>query len=319
VVWQRIRDAAEEAKVALSSRESVEARAPYLCRDARGRDLTLRVLVTRDELEKLTGRLVDRSLEVCREVMAAKGLTRDHIDEVLLVGGQSRMPLVWRRIREELGREPSKAVHPDEAVAIGAALLADSETRIDSVVLIDVLGMGIGIGLQGGRMVPVLPRNTRLPAKRVHELSTTADGQAEMELAVFQGDAPEVAECEYLGTVRIPGLPPAPRGAVKVAVEFALGNEGILSISARNLATGQVTAAEFATVDTPASLRQKLSLPEAPVAPRGARPLDSRSFGAGGEHGPGASDGASGSAGEGSHAPPSGGALKGFFARLLKR
>jgi len=275
VVWQRIRDAAEETKVALSSRESTEARVPYLCKDGRGRDVDLRVQVTRAELEQLTGRLVDRTLEVCREVLAARGLTRDDIDEVLLVGGQSRMPLVWRRIREELGKEPSKAVHPDEAVAIGAALLADSETRIDSVVLIDVLAMGIGVGLTGGRMVSVLSRNTRLPVKRAYELSTVKDGQSEMELAVFQGDAPQVAECEYLGTVRVAGLPSAPRGTVKVVVEFALGNEGILSVSTRNLATGQVAAAELATVDTPASLRRKLRLPEAPVAPRGARPLDS--------------------------------------------
>jgi molecular chaperone DnaK len=273
-VWQRIWDAAEEVKVALSSRESVEARVPYLCRDASGRDLGLRILVTRPELEALTGRLVDRTMEVCREVMAAKGLGPGDIDEVLLVGGQSRMPLVWRRIREEFGREPSKAVHPDEAVAIGAALLADSEARIDSVVLIDALAMGIGVGLPGGQMAPVLPRNTRLPAKRAYELSTVKDGQSELELAVFQGDSPQVTECEYLGTVRITGLPPAPRGVVRVAVEFALGNEGILSVSARELQTGQVTAAEFATVDTPASLRHKLRLPEAPVAPRGARPLD---------------------------------------------
>jgi molecular chaperone DnaK len=134
--------------------------------------------------------------------------------------------------------------------------------------------MGIGVGLPGGRVVPVLPRNTRLPARRAYELATVQDGQSEMELAVFQGDAPDVSHSEYLGTVRLTGLPPAPRGEVKLAVEFALGNEGILSVSARNLATGQVTAVRFATVDTPASLREKLQLPEVPVAPRGARPID---------------------------------------------
>ncbi|HEX9290387.1 MAG TPA: TIGR02266 family protein [Anaeromyxobacteraceae bacterium] len=276
VVWQRIRDAAEETKVALSSRESAEAHVPYLCKDAQDRDVDLRVTVTRAELERLTARLVDRTVEVCREVLAAKGLSRDDIHEVLLVGGQSRMPLVWRRIHEELGKEPSKAVHPDEAVAIGAALLADSEARIDSVVLIDVLAMGIGVGLPGGRMVPVLPRNTRLPLKRSYELTTVKDGQVEIEVPVFQGDAAQVTECEYLGTVRVGGLPPRPRGTVKVAIEFALGNEGILSVSARELATGKVTAVQLATIDTPASLRQKLRLPEVPVPPRGARPIDGR-------------------------------------------
>jgi molecular chaperone DnaK len=321
VVWQRIRDAAEETKVALSSRESAEAHVPYLCRDLRGRDVNLRVLVTRAELEALTGRLVERTLEVCRDVLAARQLTRDHIDEVLLVGGQSRMPLVWRRIQEELGRAPSKAVHPDEAVAIGAALLADSETRIDSVVLIDALAMGIGVGMTGGRVVPVLPRNTRLPARRAFELSTVKDGQSEMEVAVFQGDAPRVAECEYLGTVRVTGLPPAPRGAVRVVAEFALGNEGILSVTTRNLVTGQAGAAELATVDTPASLRRKLKLPEAPVAPRGARPLDSGRLGASGsgELPPDGPKGVGVALAHPATAPAAPNPRKGFLAKLLGR
>ncbi|HTN54267.1 MAG TPA: Hsp70 family protein, partial [Anaeromyxobacter sp.] len=274
VVWQRIRDAAEETKVALSSRETAVAHVPYLCKSRSGRDLELKVQVTRAELEALTGRLVDRTVEVAREVLTAKGLGPGDLHEVLLVGGQSRMPLVWRRIREEFGREPNRSVHPDEAVAIGAALLADSFGKIDAVVLIDVLAMGIGVGLPGGRMAPVLPRNARLPAKKTYEHATTRDGQTELELQVFQGDSPRVSECEYLGTARVAGLPPRPKGAVKVAVEFALGGEGILTVTARELATGQVTAVQFATLDTPDSLRAKLQLPEAQTAPAGARPLD---------------------------------------------
>ncbi|HUL60105.1 MAG TPA: TIGR02266 family protein [Anaeromyxobacteraceae bacterium] len=292
VVWQRIRDSAEEVKIALSERDAAVAHVPYLCKSPKGQDVELKVAVTREELEELTVRLVDRSIEVCREVLAAKGLGRDDIQEVLLVGGQSRMPLVWRKIREEFGREPNKGVHPDEAVALGAALLADSSQRIDSVVLIDVLAMGIGVGLPGGRMAPILPRNTRLPAKKSYELGTTKDGQTELELQVFQGDAPKVSECEYLGTVKVPGLPARPRGAVKVAIEFSLGAEGILAVSARNLATNQVTAAQLATLDTPESLRAKLQLPEAATAPKGARPID---------------------------APPRAGEKKGLFGRLFGR
>ena len=151
---------------------------------------------------------MERTIEVCRDVLRAKGLSPRTCDKVLLVGGQSRMPLVWRRIREEFGREPNKGVHPDEAVALGAALLADSATRIDSVVLIDVLAMGIGVGLPGGRMAPVLPRNTKLPARKAYEHATTQDGQTELELQVFQGDSDRVTECEYLGTVRVAELPP---------------------------------------------------------------------------------------------------------------
>jgi molecular chaperone DnaK len=274
VVWQRIRDAAEATKVALSERESAVAHVPYLCRSPQGASVELKVEVSRLELEELTGRLVDRTIEVCREVLAARSLSIADIQQVLLVGGQSRMPLVWRRIREAFGREPSKAVHPDEAVALGAALLADSASRIDSVVLIDVLAMGIGIGLPGGRLAPVLPRNTRLPARRSYEHATTRDGQTELELQVFQGDSARVTECEYLGTVWVPNLPPRPRGLVRVAVEFALGAEGILTVTARELGSGRVTEAHFATRDTPESLKAKLQLPEPQTAPPGARPLE---------------------------------------------
>ncbi len=274
VVWQRIRDAAEEIKVSLSSREIAVAHVPYLCKGPDGKEVDLQVDVSRVELEELTEQLVDRSIVVCQDVLAAKGLAADDIDEVLLVGGQSRMPLVWRKVREAFGREPNKSVHPDEAVAIGAALLADSDARIDSVVLIDVLAMGIGVGLPGGRMAPILQRNTKLPAKKVYEHGTTKDGQSELELAVFQGDSHKVSECEYLGTLRVQGLPPRPRGEVRVSVEFSLGAEGILHVSAKNLATGQVTDLKLATRDTPASLREKLQIPEPQVAPKGARPLD---------------------------------------------
>jgi len=273
-VWQRIRDAAEETKVALSSRENAMAHVPYLGKGQDGRDVSLQVDVSRTELEGLTGQLVDRSIAVCQEVLVAGGLAVGDVEEVLLVGGQSRMPLVWRKVREAFGREPNKSVHPDEAVAIGAALLADSAARIDSVVLIDALAMGIGVGLPGGRMATVLPRNTRLPVKKSYELATSRDGQTELELAIFQGDSQKVSECEYLGTLRLRGLPAQPRGEMRVSVEFSLGSEGILQVNARSLATGRGSIVQLATRDTPAALREKLQIPEAQTAPKGARPLD---------------------------------------------
>jgi molecular chaperone DnaK len=273
-VWHRIAEVAEQVKIALSSSESAVAHVAGLCAGPDGRPVDLRVTVTRAELEHLTRRLVDRTIEVCQEVLQAKRLTRDDLDEVLLVGGQSRMPLVWRRIREELGKEPSRSANPDEAVAMGAALLADADTRVDSVVLVDVLAMGIGVAAPGGRMVPVLPRNTRLPARRTYDVSTIEDGQEEIDVAVFQGNAERVTECEYLGTLRIGGLPRAAKGGVRFAVEFALGNDGILSVRARDVASGEIVAAQLATTDTPASLRERLQLIEPPVAPRGARPIE---------------------------------------------
>ncbi len=271
--WQRIRDAAEELKIALSSAERATARVPFLARTADGQDLALEVELGRKELEGLTGRLVDRTLEVCGEVLVEKGLSPDDVEEVLLVGGQSRMPLVWRRVAEAFGREPNKSVHPDEAVAIGAALLADSATRVDSVVLVDVLAMGIGVGLPGGRMATVLPRNSSLPARKAYEIATTRDDQRELELQVFQGDSHQVSECEYLGTLRFPGLPARPRGDVKLSVEFAVGAEGLLDVVAKELATGRAAAVKLATLDTPESLREKLGIPGPQTAPRGARPI----------------------------------------------
>jgi molecular chaperone DnaK len=292
VAWQRLRDAAEETKIALSAAERAVARVPYLWRSDDGRVLDLEVEVTRAELEELTARLVDRTLDVCRGVLAAKQLAPTDVHEVLLVGGQSRMPAVWRRVTELFGREPNHSVHPDEAVAIGAALLAESAGRVDSVVLIDVLPMGIGVGLPGGRMVQLLPRNTTLPARKSHEIATTRDGQGEIELQVFQGDSPKVAECEYLGVVRIAGLPQRPRGEVRVAFEFAVGAEGLLTVTARETDSGKTTVVQLATRDTPEALRAKLQLPDAQSAPAGARPVDVV-------------------------APPAAAAKKGLFGRLF--
>ncbi|HET7754840.1 MAG TPA: TIGR02266 family protein [Anaeromyxobacteraceae bacterium] len=272
--WQRIRDAAEELKVALSERESAAARVPFICQAPDGQQLDLDVTVTRAELEQLTGSLVERTIDVCREVLAARGIASAELDDVLLVGGQSRMPLVSRRIREVFGKDPTKGIHPDEAVAIGAAVLAESETRIDSVVLIDVLAIGIGVGLPGGRMAQVLPRNTRLPARKTYEIATVKDDQPELDLAVFQGDSQKASECEYLGTLRLTGLAPGPKGSVRFSVEFALGPEGILSVSATNVATQERTVVQLATLDTPESLREKLQLGEAPTPPKGSRPYD---------------------------------------------
>jgi molecular chaperone DnaK len=329
-VWQRIVEAAEQTKVALSAREAVVAHVPLLCKaPGSGRDVDLQATVTRAELEHLTGRLVDRTIEVCEDVLRARGLGKEDLDEVLLVGGQSRMPLVWRRIGEALGKDPSKSVHPDEAVAVGAALLADSDARIDSVVLLDALAMSIGVGLPGGRMVPVLSRNTRLPARRSYEVTIPAD-RRQVELTVFQGDSPHASECEYLGTLRIGAAPGAPEGG-RVAVEFALGNEGILSLRARDVASGRVTALELATIDTPATLREKLQLPAPPVAPRGARPIEGSPRRVDGGAAPAIVGGALEAPQPGAEVPPRApaatagpegaprAARKGFLSRLLGR
>jgi len=257
VALSRLVDAAERAKCALSERTDFPIQLPFLAMKD-GRPLSLETALARDELVGLVAPLVDRTIEVCREVLAARNLTPADIDEVLLVGGQSRMPLVHERVGAFFGRQPSRAVHPDEAVAVGAALLAHSLGSAEGVVLIDVLPMSIGIGLPGDRVKIIIERNTPLPARKQYGLTTTRDGQTEFELVVLQGESPRAAECEYLGTVRLTGLPSGPRGMVKIAVSFELGAECLLTVTARELNTGRQVQAVMSAKEGPTAARRKL-------------------------------------------------------------
>ncbi|HYQ80768.1 MAG TPA: TIGR02266 family protein, partial [Anaeromyxobacteraceae bacterium] len=260
VAMSRLVDAAERAKCALSERAEFDLQLPFLA-TVDGQPVSLEARLTRDEIVGLVEPLVDRTLEVCQEVLAAKGLAPKDIDEVLLVGGQSRMPLVRQKVEALFGKAPSKAVHPDEAVAIGAALLAHSLGNAEGVVLIDVLPMGIGVGLPGGRVKTIVERNTPLPVRKQYGLATTRDGQTDFELVVFQGDHPEAARCEYLGTVKLAGLPAGPRGMVKLAVTFELGAEALLTVTARELNSGRQVQAVMSTRDSPEAVRKKLAPP----------------------------------------------------------
>jgi molecular chaperone DnaK len=280
VALSRLVDAAERAKCALSERSDFPVHLPFLALKD-GQPVSLQTTVTREEVTHLVEPLVDRTLEVCTEVLAAKGLSPKDIDEVLLVGGQSRMPLVHEKVAAYFGRPPSRAVHPDEAVAVGAALLAYSLGSAEGVVLIDVLPMSIGIGLPGGRTKTIIERNTPLPARKQYGLATTKDGQTEFELVVYQGESAIAAECEYLGTVRLTGLPPGPRGMVKIAVSFDLGPECLLTVTARELNSGRQVQAVMSAREGPNAARKKLEQAGAdpnartgsfPV-PTGAEPL----------------------------------------------
>ncbi|TSC26631.1 TIGR02266 family protein [Corallococcus sp. Z5C101001] len=264
VALQRINDAAERAKCALSERSEMRVHVAFVTMiDNKPYDLD--VTLTRQKLIALTEKLVDRTVQVCEEVLQAKGLGPKDIDEVILVGGQSRFPLVHEKITQFFGRPPSKGVHPDEAVALGAALLAHSLGQLEGVVLIDVLPMAIGVGLPGGRFKPVLERNVSLPASKVHTLSTHRDGQTELELTVFQGDSDRAQDNEYLGTLRLAGLPKRPRGAVQVTVTFEVNNESLLKVTAREGTTGREVVSTFTTRDTPEAVKARLSQPEAPA------------------------------------------------------
>jgi len=257
VALSRLVDAAERAKCALSDRTEFPVNLPFLA-VKNGQPVALDVTLTRDELVKLVSPLVDRTLEVCREVLAAKSFESKDIDEVLLVGGQSRMPLVREKVAAFFGKAPSRAVHPDEAVAVGAALLAHSLGSAEGVVLIDVLPMSIGIGLPGGRVKTIIERNTALPTRKQYGLATTRDGQTEFELVVLQGDGARASECEYLGTLRLADLPAGPRGMVKIAVTFELGPECLLTVTAREINTGKQVKAVMSTREGASAAQRKL-------------------------------------------------------------
>ena len=269
VALQRVTDAAERAKIALSEALEYKVTVPFVALVGE-KPYDLDVTLSRTELVALTGHLVDRTLQVCEDVLAARGLKPADIADVLLVGGQSRMPLVREHIRNYFGREPSKAVHPDEAVALGAALLADSieSGQINGVVLIDVLPMSIGVGLPGGRYKKIIERNTSLPHKRSMSLSTTRDDQPSLEIVVFQGDNEKAQDNEYVGTLTVPDLPKATRGTVGFDIMFALSAESILTVTAEEHATARTVTASFSTNDTPESVRLRL-LDETPPRAEG--------------------------------------------------
>ncbi len=259
VALQRVTDAAERAKIGLSEQLEYKVKVPFVALVG-DKPYDLEATISRSELVLLTGHLVDRTLTVCEQVLAARNLKASDIAEVLLVGGQSRMPLVRERIRNFFGREPSKAVHPDEAVALGAALLAHSldSGQIDGVVLVDVLPMSIGVGLPGGRFRKIIERNTSLPFKKSLSIATTKDDQESLEVSVFQGDSEQAQENEYLGTLVIPGLPKAARGTLAFEIVFSLSAESILTVTAEGKQSGKSATATFSTKDTPEEVKARL-------------------------------------------------------------
>jgi len=266
VALSRVHDAAERAKCALSERTDFPVQLPYLASED-GRPVTLDTQLLRAEIAAVVEPLVDRTIDVCREVLLAKRLSVSDIDEVLLVGGQSRMPLVHEKVAAFFGRPPSRAVHPDEAVAVGAALLAHSLGSAEGVVLIDVLPMSVGIGLPGGRVKTIIERNTPLPARKQYGLATTRDGQTEFELVVLQGESERAEECAFLGTVRLTDLPPGPRGMVKIALTFELGAECLLTVTAREMNTGRSVQAVLSTREDQETMIRKLEEAHGGAAP----------------------------------------------------
>jgi len=241
VAMQRIKDLAERTKIDLSARTEAPFSIPFITMTPQGQPLNLDLRFDRKLLEDLTQALVDRSLKIMGAVMVDAGVTTKDIDEVMLVGGQTRMPVIQDRLTHFFGRSPSKAVHPDEAVAIGAALYAwslqdDSDLKLQ---LLDVIPMGIGIEQAGGIMHTVFPRNAAIPNAKTVAATNSVDGQTELVVRIFQGDQPRTAQNELLGEFTFGGVRACRAGEVRLEILFEVNVEGILTLSARDLDTGR--------------------------------------------------------------------------------
>ena len=238
---QRLRDAAEKAKIELSTTIETEINLPFVTADASGPKHLVRKL-TRAKLEQLVEDLLDRSLEPCKKAIADAGVTVDKIDEVVLVGGQTRMPKIQEMVKKLFGREPHRGVNPDEVVAIGAAVQAGVLAgEVKDLLLLDVTPLTLAIETLGGVATPMIPRNTTIPTKKTETFSTASDSQTEVEVHVLQGERPLAAQNRTLGKFKLAGIPPAPRGVPQIEVTFDIDANGILNVTAKDNATGKDT------------------------------------------------------------------------------
>jgi molecular chaperone DnaK len=236
---QRLREAAEKAKIELSSAVSTDINLPYITADQSGpKHLALKL--TRAKFEQLVEDLISRSLEPCRQALKDAGLTAAQIDEVVLVGGTTRIPLVQKKVQELFGKEPNRTVNPDEVVAVGAAVQGGVLAGdVKDVLLLDVTPLSLGIETLGSVMTKLIEKNTTIPTRRSQVFSTAADSQPQVEIHVLQGEREMAGDNRTLGRFILDGIPPAPRGVPQIEVTFDLDANGILSVSAKDKATSR--------------------------------------------------------------------------------
>jgi len=236
---QRLRDAAEKAKIELSGTQSTEINQPFITMDASG-PKHLSITLTRAKLESLTHNLIERSREPCLKALKDAGLKAEDIGEVILVGGMTRMPAVQEIVKEIFKREPHKGVNPDEVVAIGAAIQGGVLTGdVKDVLLLDVIPLTLGIETMGGVLTPLVERNTTIPTQKKQVFSTASDNQPAVTIVVLQGERPMARDNKEIGRFDLTDIPPAPRGMPQIEVAFDIDADGILHVSAKDLSSGK--------------------------------------------------------------------------------
>nr|MBP9670634.1 Hsp70 family protein [Candidatus Woesebacteria bacterium] len=236
---QRVRDSAEKAKIELSTSTEAEINQPFITQGPNG-PLHLTMKISRAKLEELTADLIKRSMEPVKKCLADSGVKASEIDEIVLVGGQTRMPAVQKAVADFFGKEPHKGVNPDEVVAVGAAIQAGIlGGEVHDVLLLDVTPLTLGIETMGAVRTPLIDRNTTVPTSKSQVFSTAADNQPQVEINILQGERPMAADNKTLGRFVLDGIAPAPRGVPQIEVTFDIDASGILHVSAKDKGTGK--------------------------------------------------------------------------------
>lgn len=236
---QRLDEVAEKAKHELSTTPETDINIPFISQGSDG-PLHMDMKFSRAKLEELASEFVDRSIEITKRALEASGLKKEDIDEIIMVGGQTRMPLIVNRVKELFGKEPNKSVNPDEVVALGAAIQAGIfQGDVHDITLVDVIPLSLGIETMGGVSTKLVEKNTHIPTKREQVFSTAADNQTSVEIHITQGERPMAADNKSLGRFILDGIPPAPRGMPQIEVIFDVDSNGVLNVVAKDKTTGK--------------------------------------------------------------------------------